>query len=160
MQHLHKPLIALFLAAVFISLIVMLTPTEPARALPPRPNTPTPTALAISTPKETPKETHDADWLTGAYIRLRAGAAGGAPLWTVVQWQDKAGNWRDVEGWRGYTQSGEKKWWVAPKDFGKGTFRWAVYADEKETVLLGASAPFSLPLAAGQEMTVSVNSEE
>ena len=151
MKHTYKLGIALLFIAIFIGLMTMLLPVKSAQALPPRPNTPTPTALPLPTPKETRAE----DWLTGAYIRLQTGAMdGGAPLWCVVQWQDNAGNWRDVEGWRGYTQNGEKRWWVAPKDFGKGTFRWAVYAEEKETVLLGVSAPFSLPAAAGQEMIV------
>ena len=149
----YKPGIALLFVAVFISLMVMFAPAKPAQALPPRPNTPTPTALPPSAPKETPDE----DWLTGAYIRLQAATPDGAPLWCVVQWQDDAGNWRDVEGWRGYTEDGGKRWWVAPKDFGRGPFRWAVYGGGG--AVLGTSDVFSLPAAAGQETVVILNDE-
>lgn len=154
MKYIYKPGVALLFAAVFMSLMVMFAPAKPAQALPPRPNTPTPTALPLPTPKETPDE----DWLTGAYIRLQTGTTvGGASLWCVVQWQDNAGNWRDVEGWSGYTEDGGKRWWVAPKDFGRGPFRWAVYGGGG--AVLGTSDVFSLPAAAGQETVVIVNSE-
>ncbi|MDX1521426.1 MAG: hypothetical protein R3264_07350, partial [Anaerolineae bacterium] len=33
----------------------------------------------------------------GAYIVLQTDRG----AWAVVQWQDSAGNWHDVEGWRG-----------------------------------------------------------
>jgi len=61
----------------------------------------------------------------GTYIELVAPAHAGA--WSVVQWQDSAGNWHDVEGWRGTLDNrGVRRWWVAAKDFGTGPFRWVV----------------------------------
>ncbi len=152
MKYAYKPGFALLFAVIFMSLMVMFSPAKPAQALPPRPNTPTPTALSRPAPKETRAE----DWLTGAYIHLQAATQGSELLWSVVQWQDEAGNWHNVEGWMGYTEAGEKKWWVAPKDFGKAPFRWAVYAGSGEEDLLGLSEIFLLPSGAGQETIVDV----
>lgn len=61
----------------------------------------------------------------GTYIELVAPEHAGA--WTVVQWQDSAGNWHDVEGWRGTLDDrGVRRWWVDAKDFGTGPFRWVI----------------------------------
>jgi hypothetical protein len=90
----------------------------------------------------------------GARIELHApqALAGG---WTVVQWQDRAGNWHDVEGWRGRLDGGVVSWWVHPKDFGSGPFRWTV-SEQEGGKLLGASRPFSLPGEANQVLQVTV----
>ena len=70
--------------------------------------------------------------------------------WTIVQWQDSAGGWHDVEGWRG-TLDGPtlKRWWVADKDFGTGPFRWVVI-QEPSAAPPHISEPFSLPHEANQ----------
>jgi hypothetical protein len=88
----------------------------------------------------------------GAYIELRGG--GGA--WGVVQWQDSAGNWHDVEGWRGSLLAGGQSWWVDRKDFGAGPFRWVV-SESAAGPVLGASQPFSLPSGANQVMVITVS---
>ena len=83
----------------------------------------------------------------GAHIELKAWPPGAV---SVVQWQDSAGDWRDVEGWRGnLNDAGQIRWWVAAKDFGSGPFRW--------TVGEAASEPFNLPSGAGQTVLVSIN---
>lgn len=80
----------------------------------------------------------------GAYIELQTQAAP-PEAWTKVQWQDQAGDWHEVEGWQGTLESGgNKRWWVAAKDFGRGPFRWVVMAG-KGGQLLAFSAPFNLP---------------
>jgi hypothetical protein len=114
----------------FIGLIAAGPPRQPAlAALPPRP-----TAEPTS---EKPEE-------TGGYIKLQVDAAP-AEMWTVVQWVDANGDWHDVDGWQGTLDDGVTKlWWVAPKDFATGPFRWAAYA-APEGELLGLSAEFNLP---------------
>jgi len=68
-----------------------------------------------------------------------------ADAWSVVQWQDFAGGWHDVEGWRGSLgQAGTRRWWVAPSDFGTGPFRWVV-TQGPGGAILWSSEPFSLP---------------
>jgi hypothetical protein len=69
-------------------------------------------------------------------------------MWTVVQWQDAFGGWHDVDGWRGHLDDGQgqmKIWWVAPKDFNTGPFRWQVYSSDENGRLLGYSETFNLP---------------
>lgn len=77
----------------------------------------------------------------GAHLELHApGAPAGA--WIVVQWQDSAGGWHDVEGWRG-TAANSSRWWVHPKDFGSGPFRWVVF--EPGGAIEAVSSSFNLP---------------
>ena len=81
-------------------------------------------------------------------------------LWTVVQWQDRSGRWRDVAGWQGTLDGldggeGRKEWWVAEDDLGKGPFRWAVYR-RRGSWLVGRSEPFDLPGPAGRTEGVEV----
>lgn len=145
-------LLATAFAIVAVSLIFTLTLTAavPASDLPPRPPTPTP----IPTP--TPDSAGDAP-IRGAFITLRAWNAS-PDAWTVVQWQDALGDWHDVEGWRGRLDDKvgvEKTWWVAPRDFETGPFRWLVYA-EPGGELLGASDAFYLPERTGQVVTVDL----
>jgi hypothetical protein len=73
-----------------------------------------------------------------------------------VQWQDSAGGWHDVEGWRGPLAEGNRRWWVAAKDFGSGPFRWAII-EESGGRLLGASQPFNLPTQANETLQVTVS---
>jgi hypothetical protein len=99
---------------------------------------------------------------TGGFIQLQATFPQTWPwdstqwedLWTVVQWQDEKGTWRDVEGWQGSldeivtradgTIVGHKTWWVARGDLGKGPFRWRIYR-YRGGWLLATSSTFDLP---------------
>lgn len=87
-------------------------------------------------------------------------------LWTVVQWQDEWGYWHDVEEWQGTLDKvkadengevvGEKGWWVAEADLGKGPFRWLVYRSEGST-LLATSESFNLPASRHEVVKVEVS---
>lgn len=79
-------------------------------------------------------------------------------IWTVVQWEDGAGAWHDVDGWRGHlddAQAGTKTWWVSAADLSRGPFRWAVLQGENGQ-MLATSAPFYLPATTGQVQWVDV----
>lgn len=94
----------------------------------------------------------------GARIELRL-PTDNLNLWTVVQWQDRAGNWHEVEGWRGVLDSlnnhtGDKTWWVLSYSYGAGPMRWLVY-DRAGGQLLATSQSFSLP-EANQHVIVEV----
>ncbi len=160
--------IMLGLGLVGILLAAASTPSQvearPA-ALPPRPTaTHTPTVPPGPTPPlPTPKPA-----TTGALIELQLYLDSAWPwqiahwqqLWTVVQWQDGLGDWHDVEGWQGGLETltvgddgfwGQRLWWVAPGDLGKGPFRWVIYAaPDKAGEMLVASKPFYLPSSSGQ----------
>ncbi len=98
----------------------------------------------------------DADRLKGATIELHVQDAP-ADAWTVVQWQDSAGGWHDVEGWRGMLdEGGAKRWWVASKEFNTGPFRWIV-TQGPDGGELAASDPFTLPGSARQILLVSLS---
>ncbi len=115
-------------------------------------------------PRETPVPTrspesdrHDSPG--GAHIALRVPSAP-AGVWTVVQWQDSAGGWHDVDGWQGTLDAGDQKtWWLGPNLFGEGPFRWLVYRDDRAR-LLATSASFYLPDSAGEEHQVEMSLTE
>ncbi len=113
--------------------------------LPPRPTvvpTPVPTATAApSGPR-------------GARIRLTANPHLGT-IWSVVQWQGGDGVWHDVEGWRGEAHRGVVSWWVLPKDFGTGPFRWVIEAHPGAPPL-GVSPSFYLPSEADGVLNVTI----
>lgn len=73
----------------------------------------------------------------------------------VVQWLGKDGRWYDVDGWQsGLTeQDTHIVWWVAPRDFGTGPFRWAVFAAGTNTPVW-VSAAFQLPSFNGTIVSV------
>ena len=77
---------------------------------------------------------------------------------TVVQWQDTSNHWIDVDGWRGqFDHQGRVRWWVAPKDFKTGEFRWAIfspYGNKNEVVWVSES--FYLP-DSGQMLIIPVD---
>ncbi len=73
----------------------------------------------------------------------------------MVQWQNSAGGWQNVTGWQGPVAS-HNQWWVHPKDFGSGPFRWIV-SQGQNGVMLGASQSFDLPPLANQTFQVSVS---
>ena len=79
-----------------------------------------------------------------------------AGVWSVIQWQDSAGNWHNVDGWQGTLDAnGFRYWWVAQKDFGTGPFRWLV-TQSQDGPMLGKSAPFNLPLKANEIKQIKV----
>jgi hypothetical protein len=136
-----------FTIAVMAVLTWLTTPTLAGSGLPPR-DTPSPV-------KPGSDDKTDRDGPIGTYLELRLiGASAG--VWTVVQWQDSAGNWHDVQGWQGTPDAqGDKRWWVAAKDFGTGPFRWVVKQGFNGPVL-GMSAPFNLPGGADEIVQVTV----
>lgn len=89
----------------------------------------------------------------GTYIELQASAARG-DNWSQVEWQDSNGDWQPVEGWAGTLNSqGQRRWWVAAKDFGTGPFRWVV-SQSPEGPVIFTSQPFSLPVEAHQIIVI------
>jgi hypothetical protein len=89
----------------------------------------------------------------GAYIELRAQSLP-TSAWSVVQWQDRSGNWHDVDGWRGNLAQ-STRWWVAAKDFGTGPFRWVV-RQGIDGSLISTSAPFNLPDEANEILQIGI----
>ncbi len=118
-------------------------------ALPPRP-TPEPP------PPVPPADTNP----YGGWMELDVAAQSATGLASVVQWQDSAGTWHDIEGWRGAfdTSAGgvsTKKWWYDQWILGQGPFRWIVYrGDTGQNV--GESKPFSLPTVPRLTLVVDV----
>jgi hypothetical protein len=73
---------------------------------------------------------------------------------SIVQWQDPSGGWHDVEGWQHpVSPNVAVRWTVYPRDFGKGSFRWAI-VDRGQVI--AASASFMLPAKTGDVVNVSV----
>lgn len=142
---LYRLILILFVLGL-LGLSVWPIPTQADNPLPPR-EPPTP-----DQPQK--EEQRDKGDLAGAYIELLAAdaSAGG---WAVVQWQDSAGGWQNVEGWQG-TIKDSSRWWVHPKDFGNGPFRWVI-TQGKGGAVLGSSQPFKLPIWANQTVQVSVS---
>ena len=134
----HKPDPILFiLLFIGLALLWFVQPALAGPGLPPR-----------DFPKNQTGGDDDNDKLVGAYLAL---IAPDAPFdaWAIVQWQDSAGNWHDVEGWRGWL-SDSSRWWVHPRDFGTGPFRWVVTQGIQGPVWQ-ISQPFNLP-AEGTEV--------
>lgn len=91
----------------------------------------------------------------GAYIELQTQPPQ-INLWSMVQWQDSDGNWHNVDGWQGRLNgNGSRRWWVSPRDFGKGPFRWRVVRGPNEPVV-GESAVFNLPDEGMEVMIINV----
>jgi hypothetical protein len=94
----------------------------------------------------------------GAGIELSVTGAT-EPYYAVVQWQDggagaaSAGEWHDVDGWRGQVEDGCVLWFVPESLFEKRPFRWVVYDDEGT---LGSSESFTMPSYKGQIVRVIV----
>ncbi len=127
-------LVLLGLLCGLVMTMSLLTPNQTAvQALPPRPTpvTATPTAVPSAYVRE------------GGLIELHVHPIQ-TGLWTVVQWQDARGQWHDVDGWQGTLDGSLQIWWVAPRDLGKGPFRWQVYRSYGGS-LLATSQSFSLP---------------
>jgi hypothetical protein len=128
--------------------------THAGPGLPPR-KTPTP-----AQPSSGDKDDDKDDEPIGAHIVLQAPSAP-AGAWTIVQWQDTAGGWHDIDGWQGTLDEGNQKmWWLGPGLLGKGPFRWLVYQSTKGDKLLATSDPFYLPGAEGEKLQVEVSLSE
>ncbi len=132
-----------------LGLVGLPPPAQAGPGLPAR-ETPVPT-------RPSGGDQHDSP--SGAHIVLRVPSAP-ADVWTVVQWQDSAGGWHDVDGWQGTLDADNRiVWWLAPDLFGKGPFRWSVYQGDRAK-LLTTSASFYLPGSAGEERQVEVSLAE
>ena len=82
-------------------------------------------------------------------------------LWTEVQWQDDRHGWHDVEGWRGRLDRVENgvglcQWTVEPKQFGRGPFRWRVFAKKGGRSVM-TSTNFYLPKGQGDIVFVETH---
>ena len=135
-------------------------------ALPPRP---TPPGLPALPPRPVPGPHSSSRTPTGGYIELdvqlgQSWAEGNVPwqaLWTVVQWQDRAGEWHDVVGWQGSLDEAnsaecKKVWWVAREDLDQGPFRWVVYR-RRGGESLAQSESFDLPHKVGETVSVGIS---
>jgi hypothetical protein len=134
----------LFLCLVFSLILIGLGLQAPmAQAdLPDRPT--------LEAPK---KDNDDSKERSGAYIELQAPGFSG---WSEVQWQDADGNWQVVEGWRGSLVDGTIRWWVDPKDFNTGPFRWVVF-DQPGGTVRAVSEGFYLPQSAWDWVLVPIS---
>jgi hypothetical protein len=66
------------------------------------------------------------------------------------------GNWHNVDGWNApLPADGRQLWWVAPKDFGTGPFRWVITQGQNGPVL-GVSNQFIMPTVEGQTLMVQL----
>lgn len=124
---------------VFALLVAMALVTPASASLPPRPTAAPPR-------------------IVGGWIELRA--QNGKAQWTLVQWQDSAGNWVNVEAWRGAFDAvtngvGVKTWWVDQALFGATPYRWVVY-DPTNNQVVAASAPFNLPIENKQTVSTAL----
>lgn len=153
--------IGVLLSAWVASLSLVAAAQPPPPPLPPIPPTPAPK------PTSPPA--------TGGLIELHTQFPGTWPwseihwqeLWTVVQWQDAKGVWRNVEGWQGTLDGvrtdedgrvvGYKTWWAANKDLGRGPFRWVVYKSRGNYRPMVISESFNLPDAANKTVKVEVS---
>jgi hypothetical protein len=143
---------------VLISVTIILTvigslfgPNWPAlveaqSTLPPRDSTPAP-------PSD--NDDKDSDKPLGAHLDLQVQPVPPG-AWSMVQWQDTAGNWHNVAGWqRDLGIDGFGRWWVAAKDFNSGPFRWVV-TQGLGGPELGVSQSFNLPAGVNQALRVEV----
>jgi hypothetical protein len=142
--------------AVFVLISILLLAwspllTQAGRELPSR-ETPS--------PAQPPGDDDDDDKPAGAHIVLQVQSAP-AKAWTIVQWQDSAGGWHDIDGWQGTLDEGGKKmWWLASDLFGKGPFRWLVYQTSRGDKLLATSDSFYLPDSVDEKLRVEVSLSE
>lgn len=130
---------------LLVSYLVFASVSSAQDTLPPR-------ATPPATPTPLPEQ---GAGLVGATIELRPTSPLPGASWSVVQWQDAQGGWHDVEGWRGTLEHNRQRWWVAPKDFNTGPFRWQLYGSRGGT-LLASSAPFNLPATHGQLLIITL----
>jgi hypothetical protein len=138
MKHKRNTLIVMLCLSLLVALTLVWQAgsAQAGPDLPPRSPVPTPK------PGDHDQAKNDNDALVGAYIELSAPDAP-AGAWAVVQWQDNDGGWHNVEGWQGALPD-SSRWWVHPKDFNTGAFRWVIEQRPGEAIW-GMSEPFNLP---------------
>ncbi len=171
-QHIALSASNLLRVMLAAALLAMFLPTVAfAQGPPPRPGDPPPPGDATPPPPPPPPPTPLPDTPSAgssggsgraqsAAVPVTSGAGEIAVTttpgsYTVVQWQDGAGNWHDVPGWRAHAPSGTVIWTVEAKDFGAGPFRWVSYTGAGGSVL-GVSQTFMLP-GAGKRVQASVS---
>jgi hypothetical protein len=151
-MHQNRCNVTLCLAAVLLGLVLMLlVPAGRSAAVslsgpafPPL-QSPLGTPIVIRTPPPTGPARTASDV---AYIELHVTSAH-AGLYSVVQWPGRE-TWHDVDGWRHAVDTdGTWRWAVAPRDYGTGPFRWAIY-DCPQGQLLATTPLFRLPKSAGE----------
>lgn len=143
---------------VALALLTLCAFSGPAQAapssLPPRPTIPPPPSAAKATGALIVLEaTFDESWADSGLAWQ--------DLWTVVQWQDPAGTWHNVEGWQGTLDKvadgvGWKAWWVPEELAGKGPFRWVVYRRQGGSALV-TSETFALPSPSPVGLVIEVD---
>ena len=130
---------ALMLVLVVVGLMAIATPANSA-GLPPRPK---PQPIIV-----------------GAYIKLIMEMAP-AGAWTMVQWQNNLGGWHDVEGWQGTLDDTISiLWWVAPRDYDTGPFRWPIFDTDELDETLGISDSFDPPESDRELVEVEIRIEQ
>ncbi len=149
------------LAVGLVALALCVTP-GPAHAAPPF-LPPRPTASPSPEPPSPPKTEPGALIILEATFDDSWAASGLAwqELWTVVQWRDAAGRWRDVEGWQGALDKvaggvGWKIWWLPQDLSGAGPFRWVVYRS-RGGATLATSQTFDLPFPSPWGLVIPVD---
>jgi hypothetical protein len=172
-SHTSRARLALATAVVCTLSVVALLPsvTQAApSALPPRPTAqPAPDLPPRPTPEPVLPSTSPSRPPAGGFVELRvrfdpAWPSSDGPwqaLWTVVQWQDAWGDWRNVVEWQGTLDevngdAGRKVWWVDRADFGKGPFRWVVY-ERRGGEPLAQSESFHLPHLIDETVSVEAS---
>lgn len=81
---------------------------------------------------------------------------------SVVQWRDSSGTWRNVDGWQAQlgmvSNSGVPfvQWAVLPNQFNTGPFRWVFYTSQGGAIW-GISPTFNLPKVAGTDFAMFLN---
>jgi len=163
-RHHNKTRFAIFIGTILtLTLITLLFGlahplllTQAGPTLPPLdPPTPTPGPPSGGGDEDTSDDDDDPGPLH-AHIELQAQSVP-AGAWSVVQWQDTAGNWHDVEGWRSaLPDTGFQRWAVEAKDFNTGPFRWLVRQGQMGETS-GVSSSFDLPAGANETIRVVVD---
>jgi len=152
-------------AFIILSALLLLALAVPALAqepLPPRPGStelpPRPSSGGASGGQSSSGGDASSSSVGGSYITLVVSSTNRSGLWAGVEWLDGASNWHRVEGWQNALPDGGgmQDWWVSQADFGKGPFRWVLYAGADKSTVLGASEPFTLPSSGAAPLQISL----
>jgi uncharacterized repeat protein (TIGR01451 family) len=158
----HRPLIIL---SVLLLAACLAAPALAQEPLPPRPGStelpPRPSSGDASGDASGGQSSSRGDASSstgGSYITLVVSSTNRSGLWAGVEWLDGANNWHRVEGWQNALPDGGgvQDWWVSQADFGKGPFRWVLYAGSDKSTVLGASEPFNLPASTAAPLQISL----
>ena len=128
-----------------LSIVVGGTQTEASVLAAPQPDLPPrPTGATAAAVQGAIVGSYEETKPRGGWIELQVQNVTDPGLWSIVQWQDSAGTWLDVDSWRGLFDRvesgvGVKKWWVDAKDFNT-KFRWIVFKGNRNTVVFTSPA--------------------